>query len=320
MRQFEQKATRVAYGEALVELGHQRKDLVVLDADVAKSISSNKFHKEFPERAFNVGVAEQNMMGIAAGLATTGKTVFVSTYAVFATMRACEQIRTFIANPGLNVKIGASHGGIHTGEDGVTHQAIEDLGIIRSIPGITIFSPSDAVFAAKCTHLAAEMEGPVYIRLTRNPVPVFHSINDDFIVGKAVELVDYGTDVTIVATGIMVFKALEAAGRLKKKGVCSKVLEVHTIRPLDRETLVAAARETGAVVIAEDHNINGGLGSAVAEVLGEEYPVPIERVGLRDTYGESGEGETLLTAYRMNTEHIEEACLKVIRKKDKKSY
>ncbi|MGE5550425.1 MAG: transketolase family protein [Bacteroidota bacterium] len=307
-------ATRQAYGDALVDLGGRDPRLVALDADVAKSISSNKFHKAFPERAFNLGIAEQNMFGFAAGLASTGRTVFASTYAVFASMRACEQIRTFIAYTRLNVKIGASHGGLHTGMDGVTHQAIEDIGIMRSIPGITILHPADAVMAYKATIAAAAYPGPVYLRLTRNPIPVIHQRDQAFEIGKAIKLRE-GRQVGFVAAGVMVHRALQAADLLQKQGIDAAVLDMHTIRPLDREALIQVARTTGAIVAAEDHNINGGLCSAVCECLAEECPVPLERIGLRDVFGESGEPDVLMEAYGMGVSALVRAAEVVVERK-----
>lgn len=307
-------ATRAAYGEALLELGEKDPRLVALDADVAKSISSNKFHKVFPERAFNLGIAEQNMFAVAAGLATTGRVVYASDYAVFATMRACEQIRTFIAYPQLNVKIGASHGGLHTGMDGVTHQAIEDIGIMRSIPGITILSPADAVSAKKLTLAAHEYPGPVYIRLTRNPAEIIYDEKQDFSIGKA-NLLSQGNDVAIVAHGVMVKRALQAAEALKAQGISAAVLDVHTIRPLDKAALLELAKTTGAMVIAEDHNIHGGLGSAVCELLAEECPIPAVRIGLKDVFGESGDPDELLDAYGMGVADLVAAAQSVIQRK-----
>jgi len=306
--------TRQAYGEALVELGRRDPGLIALDADVAKSIGSDKFHKTFPDRAFNLGIAEQNMFGYAAGLASTGRVVFASTYAVFASMRACEQIRTFIAYPHLNVKIGASHGGLHTGMDGVTHQATEDVGIMRSIPGITIVSPADAVAAYKATLAAHGYPGPVYLRLTRNPVPVIYDEDQEYTIGKAIQLRE-GGQVGFVAAGVMVGRALQAAEELAKQGIDAAVLDMHTIRPLDREALVCLARVTGAIVAAEDHNINGGLCSAVCECLAEECPVPLERIGLRDVFGESGEPEVLMEAYGMGISSLVQAAKAAMERK-----
>ncbi len=300
--------TREAYSRALLDLMGEDPNIVALDADVAKSVGTNKVHKAYPWRAFNMGIAEQNMMGTAAGLATTGKVVFASTYAVFAALRACEQIRTFIAYPHLNVKIGASHGGLHTGMDGVTHQGVEDIGVMRSIPGITILSPSDPVSAYKLTRQAARYDGPVYIRLTRNPVPDIHTEEEEIEIGKAMPIGEQTGDVGIVATGIMVLEAMKAKESLKAKGINAAILEVHTIRPLDRQAVVSLARGTGKIVVAEDHNINGGLGSAVAEVLSESLPTRIVRIGLKDVFGESGDPGVLLHEYGMDSEAIEEAC------------
>ncbi len=299
--------TREAYSRALLDLMGENPNIVALDADVAKSVGTNKVHKAYPWRTFNMGIAEQNMMGTAAGLATTGKIVFASTYAVFAALRACEQIRTFIAYPHLNVKIGASHGGLHTGMDGVTHQGVEDIGVMRSIPGITILSPSDPVSAYKLTMQAALYDGPVYIRLTRNPVPDIHTDDEQIEIGKAIPIGEQAGDVGIIATGIMVLEAMKAKENLLKRGTRAAILEVHTIRPLDREAVIALARNTGRIVVAEDHNINGGLGSAVAEALSESLPTKIVRIGLRDVFGESGDPNVLLHEYGMDSEAIEEA-------------
>ena len=307
-------ATRSAYGEALVELGRRNPKVAALDADVAKSISSNKFHKAYPDRAFNLGIAEQNMFGYAAGLASAGWIVYASTYAVFASMRACEQIRTFIAYPGLDVKIGASHGGLHTGMDGVTHQGTEDVGIMRSIPGITIVSPADVVAAYELTLAAAAYPGPVYLRLTRNPVPNVYQNGRSFAIGRAVKLRE-GADVGFVANGVMVTRALRAADELARRGINASVLDMHTVRPLDREALLNLARETGCLVAAEDHNINGGLGSAVCEFAAEEHPVPVQRIGLRDVFGESGDPELLLDEYGMGVADLIAAAEAVIRRK-----
>ncbi len=307
-------ATRAAYSQALIELGQKNPRVVALDADVAKSVGSNKFHQTYPKRAFNIGIAEQNMFGIAAGLATTGKIVFASTYAVFASMRACEQIRTFISYGHLNVKIGASHGGLHTGMDGVTHQAIEDIGIMRSMPGITILSPSDAVSAKKATLEAAEYPGPVYIRLTRNPVSVIYPEDLSYAIGKAITLKE-GPDIGLIVTGVMLHRTLQAAELLEKEGIHATVVDVHTIRPLDRETILNVAQKTGGLVVAEDHNINCGLGSAVCETVTEEYPVPVARIGLRDVFGQSGPPDLLLDEYGMGVEDIVAAARSVMKRR-----
>lgn len=309
-------ATRDAFGRALVRLGESDPDVIVFDADIAKSTKSITFHERFPDRAFDMGVAEQNAMTAASGLATTGKTVFVTTYAVFASMRACEQIRTFICYPNTNVKIAASHGGLQVSWDGATHQATEDLAILRSFPNMTILNPADDLSTEWAVFAAARHVGPVYIRLTRNPVPPIYDDAGSFAMGRANVLRSSRADqVALVATGIMVSKALEAARRLEAEGVAARVIDVHTIKPIDRQAVVAAARETGALVTVEDHQITGGLGGAVAEVVAEEHPVPVERIGLRDVFGESGSPEELFTHYGMNTQHIVEAALRVVRRK-----
>jgi len=306
--------TRIAYGQALAELGEENDQVVVIDADISKITGTQFFAKKFPERFFNVGIAEQNEMGIAAGMATTGKIVFVSTYAVFASMRACEQVRTFVAHTHSNVKIAASHGGLTGTADGVTHQGTEDMGIMRTIPGMTIIMPSDAVATKKIVKELAENEGPAYLRLTKIPVPVIYDEKSGFQIGRAVELRD-GCDVTIIGIGDMVARALEAADLLGKKGIRVRVLDMHTLKPVDKEAIIKAAEETGAIVTVEDHNILNGLGSAVAEVIVENKLVPMERLGLRDTFGESGGYEELLEKYGLNTRHIVEAAQKVIGRK-----
>jgi transketolase len=311
------RATRIAYGDALLELGKTNPKIVVLDADVAKSISSKKFHQVFPGRAFNMGIAEQNMMNTAAGLATLGFTVFTATYAVFASMRSCEQIRTFIAYPGLNVKIVGSHGGIHTGTDGATHQAIEDIGIMRSIPGITILSPADYNSALAAVYAAAEYPGPVYIRLTRNPVPDIYPVNPEFVIGKANLMLDEGRDFAIIATGVMAHEALQAAALLRNRGLRGRVIDMHTIRPFDKEVLIKAAQDCGAIVTAEDHNIQCGLGGAAAEVLSENFPVPLRRVGIPDRFGESGDPEALFNSYGMTANHLVKAVEEMVQRKCK---
>ncbi|ACX51621.1 Transketolase central region [Ammonifex degensii KC4] len=310
----EKIATRDAYGKALVELGEEWPEVVVLDADLAKSTKTILFKKRFPERFFDFGVAEQNMFGVAAGLAAAGKIPFCSTFAVFAAGRAFDQIRQSIAYPRLNVKIGASHAGITVGEDGASHQAIEDLALMRALPGMTVFVPADAVETYGAVRAALEIDGPVYIRLGRAPVPVIHGPDFVFRPGEAVCLRE-GKDATIIATGIMVAQALEAAQALAAEGIEVRVLDMHTLKPLDAAAVVRAALETGAVVTAEEHNIIGGLGSAVAEVLGEECPVPLKRVGIRDVFGESGKPEELLKKYGLTPAHLVEAVKEVISRK-----
>lgn len=311
---MEKIPTRIAYGQALAELGEENDRVVVIDADISKITGTHFFARKFPERFFNVGIAEQNEMGIAAGMATTGKIVFASTYAVFASMRACEQVRTFIAHTRSNVKIAASHAGLTGTTDGVTHQGTEDMGIMRTIPGMTIIMPADAVATRKIVKELAEHQGPAYLRLTKIPMPIIYDEETDFQIGRAVQLRD-GNDVTIIAIGDMVIRALEAADLLDNNGIRARVLDMHTLKPVDKGAVVKAAEQTGAIVTVEDHNILNGLGSAVAEVVVENRPVPMERIGLRDTFAESGEYEELLEKYGLNTRHITEAARKVMGRK-----
>lgn len=304
-------ATREAYGAALVELG-AKYDFVVLDADLAEATKTVKFKKAFPDRFFDCGIAEGNMMSVAAGLAAAGETVFASSFAMFAAGRAFEQVRNSIGYPHLNVKIGATHAGITVGEDGATHQCNEDIALMRTIPGMTIVNPSDAVEARAAVEAALTTKGPFYLRFGRYAVPVINDKPDyRFELGKGVQLAD-GGDVTLVASGLTVSMALEAKEILAKEGICARVINIHTIKPIDREILVKAAKETGAIVTAEEHNILGGLGGAVAEVLSEEYPVPVIRVGMNDTYGHSGSVPELLAAYGLTPEHIAESAKRAI--------
>ncbi|SES80629.1 transketolase family protein [Anaerobranca gottschalkii] len=307
-------ATRDAYGKALVELGRNNKDIVVLDADLSKSTKTANFYKEFPERFFNVGIAEADLMGTAAGLATAGKIPFTSTFAIFATGRAYDQIRNSIAYPKLNVKIAATHAGLTVGEDGATHQALEDIALMRAIPNMTVIVPADGPETEKAVKAAAEMEGPVYIRLGRAGVPVINDETYNFQIGKGVVLKE-GNDVTIVATGIMVSQSLEGAEILEKEGISVEVINIHTIKPIDKDLLIKSAAKTGAVVTAEEHNIFGGLGSAVCEVLAQHQPVPVEFVGVEDTFGESGTPDALLKKYRLTPDNIVEKVKKVIGRK-----
>ena len=305
--------TRQAFGEALLELGRKNEDIVVVDADISKSTHSVHFHEEFPERAYNMGIAEQNMMGTAAGMATTGMTVFATTYAVFASMRALEQVRTFISYPKLNVKIAASHGGLQVSSDGTSHQAIEDIAIMRSLPNMTVIQPADPATTKKAVFAIAEYDGPVYLRLMRNAVPDIYDDNMEFEIGKGIVVAEsIEAECTIVATGLMVGKSLEAAQELSKEGIQVNVIDIHTIKPIDRDLILKYAKKSGAIVTAEDHNIIGGLGGAVAEVLATNNPIPMEMIGLRDVFGESGDPEELFTQYKMNTEHIIEAVKRVI--------
>lgn len=312
--QAKMQATRYSYAEAIIEVGERNPDVVVLDADVSKSIRTNEFAKRFPERSFNFGIAEQNMMAAAAGMATTGLIPFASTYAVFATMRALDQVRNSIHYPHLNVKIAASHSGITPGPDGVTHQAQEDLSIMRSIAGSTVIAPADPVTTKMAVHAAVEWEGPVYLAFTRDPVPTIYSDAFPFVIGKAVVIRD-GWDATIVANRDLVAHALVAAARLALEGIDVRVIDCHTLKPLDEETILQAARETGAIVTAENNIIFGGLGSAVAELLVENYPIPMQRVGVRDTFAESGPYLALLDKYGLSAPHIANAVRSVLKRK-----
>ncbi|GAB6179396.1 transketolase family protein [Desulfotomaculum defluvii] len=307
-------ATRDAYGQELVRLGAENNNVVVLDADLSKSTKTHDFMKNYPDRFFNMGIAEANMMATAAGLAAVGKIPFASTFAMFATGRAFEQIRNSICYPKLNVKIAATHAGVTVGEDGGSHQSIEDIAIMRALPGMTVFVPADAVETAAAIRAAAEIKGPVYIRLGRSGVPVIHGEDFKFMPGEAVTLKE-GTDVAIMATGIMVQAALEAAEKLAEQDVNAMVVDIHTIKPLDIFAVVEAARQCGAVVTAEEHSIIGGLGSAVAETLAEHYPVPMQRVGVRDTFGESGKPEELLIHFGLTAANIVAEAKKAIAKK-----
>lgn len=305
-------ATREAYGKALVELGSVNENVVVLDADLSKSTKTADFSKKFSERFINMGIAEANMMCVAAGMSTCGKIPYVSTFAMFAAGRAFEQVRNSICYPRLNVKICATHAGLTVGEDGASHQSIEDLALMRSIPNMTVISPSDAVETQAAIKAIAEYNGPCYIRLGRAGVNV---INDNagykFEIGKGVEL-KKGTDVTIVATGIMVDEAIAAEEILRAEGISANVINIHTLKPLDTALLLKAAKETKAIVTAEEHSVIGGLGSAVAEAITEECPVPVIKVGVKDTFGESGQPAELLKAYGLTADEIVKAAKKAI--------
>lgn len=311
---MEKVATRDAYGKALVKLGEKMPQVVVLDADLSKSTKTHDFKEVFPDRFINVGIAEQNLLGIAAGMAAAGKIAFASTFAVFATGRAFEQIRNSIAYTELNVKIAATHAGLTVGEDGASHQAIVDVALMRALPNMAVIVPADAVETEKAVFAAAAYDGPVYIRLGRAPVSVLLGEDYEFKIGKAVVLRD-GNDVSLLACGIMVNEALKAAEELAQEGVSARVINVSTLKPIDKETIIKAALETGALVTAEEHNIIGGLGSAVAEVIVENTPVPLERVGIKDTFGESGKPEELLEKYGLTVKDIKEAAYKVIKRK-----
>ncbi len=303
-------ATRDAYGQALVELGGRVPELVVLDADLSKSTKTGEFAKAYPDRFFNMGIAEQSLMGTAAGLALAGKIPCASTFAVFAAGRAFDQIRNTIAYPGLNVKIVATHAGITVGEDGASHQAIEDIALMRVLPGMTVIVPADATETRKAVEAAVAMRGPVYIRLGRTAVPVLFGASHRFQIGKAVAL-RQGTDAVVFAAGVMVSEALAAAEQLAGRGVSVAVVNVHTVKPLDLDLVVDMARRTGAVVTAEEHSVIGGLGSAVAEALGEHCPVPLLRLGVNDRFGESGKPEELMEAFGLTAPHIVRAVEQV---------
>ncbi len=298
------KATRESYGEALAELSSEYPDLIVLDADLAAATKTGIFKKACPERFFDCGIAEANMMGIAAGIASTGKKVFASSFAMFAAGRAFEIVRNSIGYPHLNVKIGATHAGISVGEDGATHQCNEDIALMRTIPGMTIINPADDVEAKAAVKAALDFEGPVYMRFGRLAVPVFNDKETyKFELGKGVQLRD-GNDVTIVATGLMVNEALMAADTLAAEGINARVINIHTIKPLDKEIICKAAKETGVIVTAEEHSIIGGLGSAVAETVTECCPVPVVKVGVNDVFGHSGPAVELLKEFGLSAENI----------------
>ncbi len=296
-------ATRDAYGEALKELGERNENIVVLDADLSGSTKTSVFEKAFPNRFFNVGIAEQNLIGTAAGLAAAGKTPFASSFAMFATGRAFEIIRNSVCYPKLNVKIAATHAGLTVGEDGATHQALEDISIMRSLPNMVVLCPADAIETKQCIFKAAEHDGPVYIRLGRAKVPVIFDENYKFEIGKGVEL-KAGKDVTIVATGVMVDRALQAGEKLEEEGISARVINISTIKPIDKDIIIKAAKETRGIITVEEHSIIGGLGSAVAEVVGENHPARLIRIGTMDTFGESGDGFELLDKYGLNVDNI----------------
>ena len=300
----DKKATRESYGAALAELG-EKYDFLVLDADLAAATKTGMFKKKYPERFFDCGIAEGNMMSVAAGIATTGKVVFASSFAMFAAGRAFEQVRNSIGYPHLNVKIGATHAGITVGEDGATHQCNEDIALMRTIPGMVVINPSDACEAYAAVEAAINYYGPVYMRFGRFAVPNLTAEMQDykFEIGKGVTMRD-GKDVTLVATGYMVHLALEAAEMLKAEGIDARVLNIHTIKPLDSDIIAKAARETGAIVTAEEHNVIGGLGSAVCDAVCESAPVPVLRVGVEDRYGKSGKVPALLEEYGLTAANI----------------
>lgn len=306
MSEVKKIATRESYGNALVELGAEHDNLIVLDADLAAATKTGVFKKAYPDRHIDCGIAECNMMGIAAGLSSTGIVPFASTFAMFAAGRAFEQVRNSIGYPHLNVKIGATHAGISVGEDGATHQCNEDIALMRTIPGMVILNPADDVEAKACVKAAYEYNGPVYLRFGRLAVPVINDRPDyKFELGKGVVLRE-GKDVTIVATGLCVSSALEAAEKLAADGIDAKIINIHTIKPLDEELIVAAAKETGKVVTVEEHSVIGGLGSAVCDALAEKCPVPVKKIGVQDVFGESGPAAALLAKYKLDGEGVYE--------------
>ncbi len=302
----EKMATRAAYGKALVEIGKENPNLVVMDADLSKSTMTNEFSKTFPDRFFNLGIAEQNLYGTAAGLALSGKVVCASTFAMFAAGRAFEIIRNSIGYTGANVKICATHAGITVGEDGASHQTFEDIALMRTIPGMTVVNPSDGVSARILMKQVTEFNGPAYVRLGRAAVPVFYDENSEIVLGKG-NMVRPGSSVTVIATGIMVNEAIIAAEELAKEGIETRVIDIHTIKPIDEEIIIKAARETGAIVTAEEHSVIGGLGSAVSEVVVKNCPVKMAMVGQQDTFGESGKPDELREKYGMTSKNIIEA-------------
>ena len=300
MSEVKKIATRESYGNALKELGAENPNVLVLDADLAGATKTGIFKKAYPDRFFDCGIAEGNMVGIAAGLATTGKIPFCSSFAMFAAGRAFEQVRNSVGYPHLNVKIAATHAGISVGEDGATHQCNEDIALMRTIPGMVVINPADDVEARAAVKAAAEYEGPVYLRFGRLAVPVFNDeANYKFEIGKGI-LLREGTDLTIVATGLCVNSALEAAEKLAAEGISAEVINIHTIKPLDEELILKSAKKTGKVVTAEEHSVIGGLGSAVCDVLSEKLPTPVKKIGVYDVFGESGPAVKLLEKYKLD--------------------
>ena len=305
-------ATRDAYGKALVEVGEKNPNVIVLDADLSKSTKTVDFAKVYPDRFLDMGIAEANMIGTAAGLATTGKIPFASTFALFGTLRVGDQIRNSVCYPNLNVKIAVTHSGLTLGEDGASHQAVEDLALMRAIPNMTVIVPADAEETRQVIHAAVEYDGPMYIRLGRPAVPVVFDENYKFEIGKGA-VVKEGSDVTIIAMGVMLSPAMEAANELEKEGISARVINMSSIKPIDEEIIIKAAKETKGIVTAEEHNILGGLGSAVAEVVTAHAPTVVKRVGVEDTFGESGKPDELLVKYGLTKEHILEKAKELLK-------
>jgi transketolase len=314
MQNVEYKLTREGWGRALVELGKENPNVVVLVGDLAASTSVNLFKEAFPDRFIECGIAEQNMATIAAGLSLTGKIPFFATYGAFASCRAADQIRVTLCYSNLNVKIGGAHGGISVGPDGATHQALEEIAIMRSLPNMKMIVPADYHETFKATKAAAEIPGPVYIRFGREKVPVVTDENTPFVFGKA-NIMREGSDIAIIACGVMVYEALVAAETLESKGISARVINMHTLKPLDEEVIISAARECGAIVTAEEHQIYGGLGSAVSQVVAREYPVPIDYVAVMDRFGESGKPDELLDAFGLRSVDIVEKANRVLKMK-----
>lgn len=299
------KATRQSYGEALVEIGRENGNIVVFDADLSTATKTNLFAKEFPNRFFDMGIAEQNMISTAAGMATCGKIAYASTFAMFAAGRAYDQIRNSVCYPNLNVKICATHAGITVGEDGATHQMIEDISLMRTIPNMTVLSTSDDIQTKWAVKEISKIKGPVYLRLSRLATPIIYDENQKFEIGKAIQIGD-GTDGTIFATGVTVAEAIKAQENLKSKGIDVRVVDIHTIKPIDKEMIIKCAKETKKLISIEDHNIVGGLGSAISEVLTDEYPATLIRLGIKDTFGKSGKAEELMKYFGITAEKIVE--------------
>lgn len=306
------RATRESYGVTLAELGKEREDIVVFEADLSKATKSEMFGKAYPDRYFNVGIAEQNMVGMAAGIASTGKVPFATTFAVFAAGRAFEVIRNSVCYPKANVKIAATHAGITVGPDGGSHQAIEDLALMCSLPNMIVLSPADDIEACKCVKAAAEINSPVYLRFGRIPLDDIYTDEYDFQIGKGSELVK-GDDVTIIATGIMVHKALKAAEELKSEGINTRVINIATIKPIDEEIIVKSAKETKGIVTVEEHSIIGGLGDRVSAVVCENYPTVVKKIGVKDVFGESGNPDALLEKHGLTVENIKETVRSIVK-------
>ena len=303
MNENKKIATRQSYGEKLAELGHKNKDIVVFDADLSAATKTSIFAKEFPERFFNMGIAEADMISTAAGMSTFGKIPYVSTFAVFAAGRAYDQIRNSVCYPNLNVKICATHAGITVGEDGATHQMLEDLGMMRGLPNMTVISTSDDTETRWAVEEVSKIKGPVYLRLSRLATPIIYDENQKFEIGKAVQIGD-GTDATIFATGVTVSEGLKAKEKLEKQGINIRVVDVHTIKPIDKEMIIKCAKETKKLISVEDHSVIGGLGTQVADVLAENYPAKLTKIGIKDTFGKSGKAEELLEYYGLTAENI----------------